>query len=345
MRDLPERIADESALDELLSQPGQRVTELMSRLDGDILILGVGGKVGLSVARTALRACAEAGVSKRIVGVDLFPDPSSRAAAAAVGLETITCDLLDIDAVRRLPRLTNVIYMAGRKFGTGGNEALTWAINVLAPGHVAQVFTSSRIVAYSTGCVYPLVEEAGGGCREEQAPAPVGEYAQSCLGRERAFEFYSAREGTPVCLFRLNYAVDLRYGVLYDIGERILKGEPVPVSVGVFNVLWQGDVADRTLLALEQCASPAAPLNVTGTEMLHTREVALRMAEIMGREVSFSGCEGDRNYLSNASKAAGLWGPPTVAAEKLIAWQARWIADGGRSLHIATHFEVSDGKY
>ncbi len=345
MSELPERIGDEDELEELLARPSGQLVEMLKRLEGDLIILGVGGKIGVSLARTARRACVAAGVKKRVIGVDLFPEPTAKEQLEQAGVETITCDFLDPAAIATLPRVKNMIFMAGRKFGTAGNQELTWAINVLVPANVAHSFTDSRIVAFSTGCVYPLVAAATGGCTEAEPPDPVGEYSQSCLGRERVFEFYSRKNGTPVCLFRLNYAVDLRYGVLHDIAQKVYQGEPVDVSVGCFNVIWQGDAGNRALLALEHAASPPSMLNVTGSELLETRAVAREMAGIMGKEVSFTGVEGDHNYLSNAAKSDELYGPPSVSAAQLIRWQAHWLLTGGRTLAKPTHFEVSDGKY
>ena len=306
----PDAIQTEAELDDLLARPTPALVDFMRELDGDLIFLGVGGKMGLSVARTALNACRAAGVSKRVIGVDRFRKPGVRVEAQRLGLETIACDFLEPDAVAALPRVRNVIFLAGRKFGTTENQTLTWAINTVVPANVARHFRDSRIVVFSTGCVYPLVAPATGGCPEAPPPAPVGEYAQSCLGRERVFEFYSQQFGTPVCLYRLNYAVDLRYGVLNDLGSTILRGEPVSVGVGHFNVIWQGDAAVRALLCLKEARSPAVPLNVTGPELLTTRAAAEELARLMGRPVSFTGSEGGRDYLNDAARSFQLWGPP-----------------------------------
>ena len=236
--------------------------------------------------------------------------------------------------------------MAGRKFGTQGEEDLTWAMNVIAPDNVATHFRDSRIVAFSTGCVYPLVSVASGGCTEDIPPDPVGEYAQSCLGRERVFSYHSRIHGTPVCLVRLNYAIDLRYGVLFDIGKRVYEGQPVDLTTSHANVIWQGDANNQALLCLEHATSPATALNVTGPETVSVRYVAETFAHLFERDVHFTGNDEDsRMYLNNAAKATALFGYPTVPLMQMIRWQADWIKAGGRSLDKPTHFEVTDGQY
>jgi len=336
---------NEAALDEALSRPSAATIELMSRLKGDILVLGVAGKMGLTLARMAVRAAQEAGVKKRVVGVARFSDADARNQLEACGVETIQCDLLDRHAVMALPRLQNAIFMAGRKFGTGGSEDVTWAMNTLVPANVCEHLPESRIVAFSTGCVYPLVTATSGGCDESVPPVPVGEYAQSCLGRERVFEYYSRKNGTPVCLYRLNYAIDMRYGVLHDIGAAIIEGRPVDASVGVFNMIWQGDANNRALLCLDHCASPAAIMNITGTDILSTRDVAETLGRLLDKPVTFQGQDRGVAYLNNAARAARLFGPSTVSNDDLIQWQADWLLHGGRSLGKPTHFEVNNGKF
>jgi len=337
--------ANEIALEELLSEPYPETVELMKRLTGDILILGVAGKVGPSLARLAKRACEEAGVRKRIIGVARFSDPAQRDLLEAAGIETITCDLSDAEQVAALPQCTNVIFLAGRKFGEVGSEPLTWIMNVIVPANVAQVFTKSRIVAYSTGCVYPLVPPDAPGCTEETPAAPVGEYANSCLGRERMFEYYSQKSGTPVVQYRLNYAVDLRYGVLPDIARTIWEGRPVSLAVPTFNCLWQGDANNRTLLCLEHTSSPPAIMNITGPETLSTREIAEEFGRLFGKPVQFTGTPGEKVFLNDASRSMKLFGPPKVNAETLVKWTADWIRAGGRDLNKPTHFQVTDGQF
>jgi nucleoside-diphosphate-sugar epimerase len=343
--DLPDKIIDEETLDRALARPSERLLEFFRKLDGDVMILGVAGKMGASLARLAVEAGRLAGVRKRVIGVARFSDSRLRERLVASGIEAIACDLLDRASVAALPRVANVIYMAGRKFGTQGEEDQTWAMNVVAPANAAEHFRQSRIVAFSTGCVYPLVSTASGGSREEDAVAPVGEYAQSCVGRERVFAYFSQTHDTPLCTYRLNYATDLRYGVLHDIGRRVWAGQPVDLNVGYFNTIWQGDANHGALLALALCAVPPDVLNVTGPELLSTREVAEEFGRLMGKDVSFTGAEGDRNYLNNAARYHRLFGLPAVPAERLIRWQAHWLMAGGPSLGKPTHFEVSDGSY
>jgi len=346
MRAWPECIADEASLNEVLSAPSPALLSLMQRLQGDILVLGIGGKMGVTLGLSAVRALREAGVDKTVYGVSRFSDARVRSVLDAGGVRTLSCDLLDPRAVAELPRVRNVIYMVGRKFGTDGREALTWATNVSVPSTVVDLFRESRIVAFSTGCVYPLVTATAGGCTEATPPSPVGEYGQSCLGRERIFEYGSRAYGTPVCLLRLNYAVDLRYGVLHDIGQAVYAGEPIDLTVSHVNVIWQGDANRQALQALELCASPPAVLNVTGPETASVRFIAEILAEAFGREALFTGDEGQgRMYLSNASQAAALFGYPSVPLLTMIGWQADWIARGQPSLGKPTHYEVVDGQF
>lgn len=341
MPQLPERIESVDQLDELLSRPSAPLVQWIGTLDGDLLILGAGGKVGPTLARMARRAIDEAGGSQEVLAVDQTSLDSLR----RDGIHTLRCDLLDPEAVSRLPRVPNVMFMAGRKFGSTGNESLTWAINVLIPHVVARTFTESRIVVFSTGCVYPLMTPESGGATEDTPPDAIGEYAQSCLGRERVFEYFSRTVGEKVLLFRLNYAVELRYGVLFDIAWKVWRGEPVDLTTGHVNVLWQGDVCDRALRALSLADSPPAVLNVTGPETLSVRELAQAFGREMHRPVRFSGEESGRAYLSNASCSLKRYGPPSVPPEQLIRWIAHWIRIGGPNLGKPTHFEVQNGKF
>lgn len=335
----------EDELNARLSMPSAQLVEMMRRLSGDILVLGIGGKMGVTLGMAAVRAAREAGSSSRVIGVSRFSDAEARATLEGHGIGTVACDLLDPKAVDRLPDAPNIIFMAGRKFGTEGQEALTWAMNTIVPANVCRRFAKSRIVAFSTGCVYPLVERDSGGCTETTAPAPVGEYAQSALGRERVFQYFSETHAVPVCLLRLNYAIDLRYGVLHDIASRVYARQPVSTTVPYFNCIWQGDANVRALLALEHCAAPARILNITGPEILSTRQVALRFGELLDRTVVFDSQTAAPAYLNDASAAATLFGRPSVSSEVMIRWTADWIRRGGRSLNKATHFEICDGRF
>jgi nucleoside-diphosphate-sugar epimerase len=269
----------------------------------------------------------------------------SRNITAEPGIEAIRCDLLAREELELLPDSLNVLYLAGRKFGSSGNPELTWAMNTVVPAMVAERFRGSRIVAFSTGNVYPFRNVASGGSAESDPPAPVGEYAQSCLGRERVFEYYSGRDGSPCLLFRLNYAVDLRYGVLVDIARKVYAGAPVELGVPAFNVIWQRDANSYALRSLEYCTTPPRILNVTGPEILRVRDVANWFTGRFGRECRFQGSEGATALLSDASTCFELMGAPEVTATRLMEMVAGWIEAGGASLDKPTHFEVADGRF
>ena len=341
----PEHIANVEELENLLTVPSAALIEMMKRLPGDIMILGIAGKMGVTMGRLAVNAIRQADVAKKVIGVARFSHPEDRAKLESWGIETIACDLLDQSAVQKLPQVENIVFMAGRKFGTEGSEAQTWAMNTLAPAYTADHFRSSRIVAFSTGCVYPLVGVGTCGCTEAVPPAPVGEYSQSCLGRERIFQYYSDRNHTPLLLFRLNYSVDLRYGVLHDIARNIWEGKPVDNTVGYYNVIWQGDANSNALRSLELAASPSAVLNVTGPETASVEQTALQLGRLMGKEVTFKGTPGDRCYLNNSARMCSCFGYPSVSLDRMIRWQADWIANGGVSIGKPTHFEVNNGKF
>jgi len=343
--EVPKAFRGEEELDAYLVVPYPATVDLMKRLEGDVMIVGVGGKVGPSLARTALNACREAGVRKRVYGVDLFPQEEVRQRIQALGVETIACDLLDPKAVDRLPRVRNILYLAGRKFGEVGSEFLTWMINVVAAENVARTFQDSSLVAFSTGCVYALVSPEGGGSVETDRPMPVGEYANSCLGRERIFEYYAERGTLRVLLFRLNYSVELRYGVLVDIAQKVYNGQPVERSVAAVNVLWQGDTVNRALLCLGHVACPAAALNITGGEILSVTGLAERFGKLFGKPVCYRGEDAGKAYLANAAESIRLLGPPRVHPDTIMPWVAEWIKSGGRQLGKPTHFQVTDGQF
>lgn len=341
----PDKISSEEELEDIMTIPSPELIATMKRLDGDIMILGIGGKMGITLGRQAVRACQEAGVKKRIIGVSRFSDADGRQKLEAAGLETIACDLLERDAVAKLPTTPNVIFMAGRKFGTDGQEPLTWAMNTQAPGLVANHFRDSRIVVFSTGNVYPLVPVTSGGCSENDRTGPVGEYAQSCLGRERVFSYYSQKFSTPIVLFRLNYAIDLRYGVLYEVGGQVLNGEPINLATGYANVIWQGDANSQALRSLEHCGTPPNILNITGPETVSIRFVAETIGQLLGKTPTFTGEESPTALLNNSAKACQLFGYPSVSLLKMIEWVAHWLSIGGKTLNKPSHFEVRDGKF
>lgn len=345
MNDYPEKIMNEEQLDELLSKPSEEVVQQFKELDGDILFLGVAGKIGPSLALMAKRACDQAGVNKRIVGVDRFPDQEVKEKIESYGVETIQGDMLDRKFLESLPKVKNVYFLAGMKFGSEDNLSLTWAMNSLLPAMVVEHFKDSRIVAFSTGCVYPLVSVKSGGSLETDHPEPVGEYAQSCLGRERMFEYGSKRNNTPVALIRLNYSVELRYGVLVDIAQKVKNNQPVDLTMGFFNVIWQGDANDAVLRSISHAASPAWIINITGEETLSVKEVAKAFGEEFGVEPKFVGDEADTALLSNSEMAFKIFGKPRVPIRKVIHWIAGWMEENKRILGKPTHFEVRDGKY
>ncbi|HPJ58738.1 MAG TPA: NAD-dependent epimerase/dehydratase family protein [Bacteroidales bacterium] len=345
MNEYPEKIANEEQLEELLSRPGRELVEMIARTDGDILFLGITGKIGPSLAMMAARACDKGGVKKRIIGVSRHQSEEQRRIFNSAGIETITGDLLDDTFLKSLPKVKNVFFLAGMKFGSTENLSLTWAINTYLPGLVAENFRDSRIVVFSTGCVYPLVNPAKGGSVETDKPLATGEYAQSCLGRERMFEYGSKRYGTPVILIRLNYSVEMRYGVLVDIAQKVWNEQPVDLTMGYFNIIWQGDMNDYVLRSLDQVSSPARVLNVTGPEILSVHKTALKFGELMNKEPFFIGQEADTALLSNSGEAFKLFGKPRIATDRIIEWTADWIMEGRRLLGKPTHFEERDGKY
>jgi len=345
MNNYPERFESEAKLEEALSRPTPELVRMAKILVGDFLFLGVSGKMGISMACMAKRACEEAGVKKRVIGVSRFSVSENRRYLEDRGVETIAGDLLDPEFVQGLPDAKNVIYLAGTKFGTSGNEAYTWAMNAYLPGLIADRYSDSRIVALSTGCVYPLVDVDSGGSKETDPPLPIGEYAQSCLGRERLFEYGSLTNETHVSLIRLNYAVEMRYGVLVDIASKVFNGQPVDVSMGYANVIWQGDANALILRSFRLCASPPKILNLTGPEVISVREMAFRFGELFGREPIIEGKEHPQALLSNASRVFIELGKPHVHLEQIVEWTARWIEAGNPMLGKPTHFEVTDGNY
>ncbi len=345
MKKHPQRIEDEDHLEEMLSNPDDELIKMFRRTDGDILFLGITGKIGPSIAITAAKACRKAGVSKRLMGVSRRPDKEHKHKFERMGIETVNGDLLDTEFVKSLPDFLNVFFLAGMKFGSTEDLPMTWAINSYLPAMVAERFNGSRIVAFSTGCVYPLVPVETGGSVESDPPVAVGEYAQSCLGRERMFEYGSNRHGTKTALIRLNYSVEMRYGVLVDIAVKVKNRIPVDLTMGYFNVIWQGDMNNYALRALEHTDSPAKILNLTGPEILSVRDTATEFGKLFGTDPVFTNRESDTALLSNSSEAFRLFGKPSVSADQMIKWIAGWIEDNGRLLGKPTHFEVRDGKY
>jgi nucleoside-diphosphate-sugar epimerase len=341
VQDWPATIEDEATLEEVLSRPDPALVADLAAAPGDILVLGAAGKMGPTLCRLAKRADP----ARRVVAVARWSEDGLRARMESWGIECIAADLMDRAALAALPDAPNVVFMAARKFGSTGNEALTWAMNVLLPAMVAERYAGARIVFFSTGNVLPLVPVMSGGATEDTPPAPVGDYAASCLGRERVFQHAAATRGTPCFGIRLNYAIDLRYGVLADIATKVRDGVPVPLAMGHANVIWQGDANAWTLRALARCATDCPILNVTGPETVSVRQVAAEFARRMGREAAFAGAEAPDALLSNAARAFALFGYPQVPLGRMLDWVAGWVARGGRSLGKATKFEVRDGRF
>jgi hypothetical protein len=338
-------IDSELELEERLSRPGPADVAAAAALEGDLLILGAGGKMGPSLARLARRAADQARVKRRVIAVARFSDKELAAHLEADGIETMHCDLLGQRSIAGLPDIENVVFMAARKFGTTGAEYLTWAMNTYLPGLVGERFRESRIVAFSTGNVYPLRNVDQGGAVESSDVAPVGEYAQSALGRERMFEYGSSQWGTAVTILRLNYAVELRYGVLVDLALSVFQRRPISLSMGLVNVIWQGDANSACLRSFALCQTPPLVLNITGPETLSVRYIAEEFGRRFRIEPIFTSHEIPTALLNNAAKSHQLLGYPSVTPNEMMDWIVDWIRREGRLLNKPTHFEVQDGKF
>jgi nucleoside-diphosphate-sugar epimerase len=338
---LPARFEDVAQLEDQMSAPSRELVDELARVPGDIMVLGVGGKMGPTLARMAKRAAPE----RRVIGVARFSEPGLREQLEQHGVECIRADLLSRDALAALPGSDNVIYMAGRKFGSTGSEWLTWAMNAHVPALVAERFARSRIVAFSTACVYPFVDVASDGAKEEVPPtAPPGEYANSCVARERMFEHFSHQYATAGRLIRLSYAIDMRYGVLHDVARKIVNREAIDLSMGYANVIWQGDANDWTLRALAHCTTPTSALNVSGPK-IRIRDVATALGKKLGIAPMLVGTEAPTAWLIDSSDANRLFGPARVSLDTMLDWTADWVTSGGKSLDKPTHYEARDGKY
>ena len=338
-------IYSEQELNRALSEPSAALISRMKEIDGDIMILGAGGKVGPSLAVMAKKAVRAAGSGQRVYAVSRFTDPYVTEFLGEEGVEMISADLTDEEQIKALPRVKNVIFALGRKFGTGKDACETWQINVGVPALVTRHFGDARYVVFSTGNVYPMRTPAEGGCDEETPCAPVGEYAMTSLGRERIFEYAAKHYGAKVLQFRLNYAVDLRYGVLYDIAEKIWNGEPVTLHVPAFNCVWQRYVNEAAIGALTMATTEVERLNVTGPEQYSTREAAEKLAKALGKPVTFLDDEGSCGLLSCADKCIKAFGMPDKSVDEMIEMQAAWIRSGGRHLDKPTHFQETRGNF
>ena len=335
----------EERLNDLLTTPSDALVEDMKKIQGDIMVLGAGGKMGPTLCVLAKNAIKKAGIEKRVIAVSRGSDKIATQLMLDNDIEVIPMDLLDKDKLYSLPEVENVIYMAGKKFGTDGNEWQTWSMNSVLPAFVADKFKKSNIVVFSTGNVYPPTPIRDGGCTEEDPTGPVGEYAMSCLARERSFEYAAHTFGTKVFLYRLNYAIDLRYGVLYDIAEKLLKDEPISLAVPCVNFIWQGSANEIAIRGLLHASNPACIMNVTGPEMHSVKKLAIELGKHLGKTPEFINDGVDDAQVVNAAKACELFGYPSVTAKELTRWQAEWIMDGGRNLNKPTHFETRNGKF
>jgi nucleoside-diphosphate-sugar epimerase len=338
---LPQRFEGIAHLEDEMSRPSPALVQALADVPGDILVLGVGGKMGPTLARMAKRATPE----RRVLGVARFSEPNLRTQLQAQGIECIEADLLSRDALAQLPDAPNVVFMAGRKFGSTGSEWLTWAMNAHVPALVAERYAKSRIVAFSTACVYPFVGIDSAGAAEAVPPtAPSGEYANSCVARERMFQHFSHVHQTPGRLLRLSYAIDMRYGVLHDVAQKVLRREPIDLSMGHANIIWQGEANDWALRTLAHCDTPTTALNLSGPRV-SIREAALGLGQRLGIEPILSGQEAATAWLVDCTRAFELFGPPQVSLDTMLDWTADWMQRGGASLNKPTHYEARDGKY
>lgn len=339
-------ISSTDELDERLSEPTPGVLDALSAIEGDVMVLGAGGKMGPTLARMVRRGLDDIGhTRRRVVAVSRFSSVEAEDSLRRHGVDTLRCDLLNRDAVGALPGIENVIFMAGQKFGTNDAPELTWAMNTVVPAIVAERFAGSRIVVFSTGCVYRFMPAGGPGSREEDALDPPGEYANSCVGRERVFGHFAKQHGTAALFLRLCYAIDLRYGVLLDVARKVAQGHPVDVTMGTVNVIWQGDANARAIQCLARAATPPVALNVTGLERMSIRTLAGRFGELLGRAPVITGSEAPTAWIWDASRSYEWFGPPLVSPDEMIEATARWIRRGGATLDKPTHFEARDGRF
>ncbi|WP_339713956.1 hypothetical protein [uncultured Kriegella sp.] len=335
-------------VDDLEAKLAEATPELIDDLrnvDGDIMILGLGGKMGPSLAKLAINAIREGGLDKKVLGASRFSNKAMRDELEAYGVQTIAGDLLDENFLQNLPDCKNVIYMAGNKFGTSGNEHFTWAMNAYLPGRVAEKYKDSKIVVFSSGNIYPFMPVESTGADEGVPPSPIGEYAQSCLGRERVFEHFAIKNNTPMLIFRLNYAVDLRYGVLCEVAKSVFHKRPIDITTGYVNVIWQGDANSYALRSLRHCKTPPQKLNCTGPEVIPIEWLAGKFGELMDKPVEFIGTSAPTALLNDASYSFELFGKPTVKLDEIITWTAHWVMNGGEDLGKPTHFQQRKGNF
>ncbi|MHC8517232.1 NAD-dependent epimerase/dehydratase family protein [Sporosarcina sp. ITBMC105] len=332
-------------LDDFMTAPSLELIEDLKLVDGDIIILGVGGKMGPTLAKMTKRAIDQAGLDKKVIGVSRFSSENLKNELEEFGIETIAVDLLKDEQLQSLPDVKNVIFMAGNKFGTAGNEHFTWAMNAYLPGRIADKFKNSRIVAFSSGNVYPLTNVVNGNCSEDTPASPIGEYAQSCLGRERVLTNFSRTNDTPMLILRLNYAIDLRYGVLLEIAKHVFEGTAIDLTMGSVNVIWQGDANEYAVRSLLHCENPPKILNVTGPETISVRWLAKEFGKRFDKEAEFINEEQSTALLNNSSKAHQLFGYPKVPLQQMIDMTAEWLVNKGETLNKPTHFQERKGEF
>ena len=332
-------------IDSRFTEPREETLAALRECPGDVVVLGAGGKMGPSLTAMLARAVKSLGDRRRVLAVSRWSDRKAAKALGAMGVEIIECDLLNPADVERLPDAPNVLFLAGQKFGTQDRPSVTWAMNTLVPANAARRYAGSRIVAFSTGNVYPLTPVESGGATETTPVGPVGEYAMSCVGRERMFEYFSGRDGTRVAIFRLNYAIDVRYGVLLDLAQRVIAGEAIPLAMGYVNVIWQCDANRIAIECLPRASAPPFVLNVTGRETLSVREIAERFGRRFGKSPVFAGTEGPDALLSNAELMHTIFTPPATPVELMIEHVARAIEENAPTLGKPTHFEARDGRF
>jgi nucleoside-diphosphate-sugar epimerase len=341
----PHLLSTEPELEDVLTRPSPDLVQSIKEFSSPLLVLGAGGKMGPTLCVLARRAAAEAGHRLDVVAVSRFSDESARRWLETRSVQTASCDLLDANSLARLPDASNIIYLVGLKFGTSQNPSATWAMNTLVPTRVCERYPGARIVALSTGNVYPLSEASRGGSLESDSLTPLGEYANAAVARERIFEFHSSRNGTALALLRLFYAVELRYGVLADLARKVLSGEPIPLANGSFNCIWQADANEMILRSLSLVSVPPAAFNLCRPEIFSVRQLATQLGELLGRAPVFTGNESTTALLGNPSRICAALGPPATPLDAMLRWTAHWVKQGGRDLGRPTHFEVRDGRY
>jgi len=328
-----------------LLKPSADIVSDIQKIDGDIMILGVGGKMGPGLARVARQAVGKAGINKKIIAVARFSEPGLRNQLQNEGIETISADLLNDEQLQALPEAKNILYLAGTKFGTSDNPSFTWAMNAYLPGRVAQRFKDSRIVVFSTGNVYPMSSVYFGGVTEHDLPSPNGEYGQSCLGRERLFQYYASIYNTALLIYRLNFANDVTYGVLLEVAKSVKGGQPIDLNMGHFNAIWQGDANEIAVRSLLYCDVPAKILNVSGPETISVRWLAEEFGRMFGRQPVFMNEERPTAFLSNTAECSRLFGYPKVTLKQMMELLVEWIKQGGKTINKPTHFQERTGKY